>query len=219
MVRLATSPEFRIPKTYIVLVRSLAHAISPTTPTLEALHSLSSKGLRLPNNKTLQCHSARPLGCPTPGYCWVEIVLTTGKNREVASLWLSRSLSLSLPLSLSLSLSLSCSCSLAVCLLECGYCVCMWLDDDIQPLAWANGSLGGNFSVPGTPGKVSTVTVPPPTVWGHVSVLDFLTKPSTIGFGHLFWCRREQAMIPREVNIAVTLTSSNHAWMTCALQL
>ena len=26
------------------------------------------------------------------------------------------------------------------------------------------------------PGKVSPVTVPPPTVWGHVSMWDFLTQ-------------------------------------------
>ena len=36
------------------------------------------------------------------------------------------------------------------------------------------------------PDKISMVTVPPATVWGHVSVWDFLTKPSTLGFGHLF---------------------------------
>ena len=43
------------------------------------------------------------------------------------------------------------------------------------PLVYPSNTLGGNVGAPGAPGKVATVTVPPSTLWGHVSVWDFLT--------------------------------------------
>ena len=54
------------------------------------------------------------------------------------------------------------------------------------------------------PGKFPTATVAPSTVWGHGFVWDFLAWPSTMGFGHLFQCPREQAMVPTEVDIVIT---------------
>ena len=62
-------------------------------------------------------------------------------------------------------------------------------------------------------GKVSTVTVPPPTIWGRLFVWDVLTWPRTMGFGHLSESPREQAMIPRQ-NIATALPH-HHFFQSC----
>ena len=71
----------------------------------------------------------------------------------------------------------------------------------------------GNASAPGAPGEVSAATVPPPTVWGHVSVWDFLA------FGRTQWdsyCGaqgskqrfQERSMLSLH---SLATTSSNHA--------
>ena len=41
------------------------------------------------------------------------------------------------------------------------------------------------------------------SAFGHVSVWGLLTRPSTMGSGHLFYCPREQAMILREFSIVI----------------
>ena len=45
---------------------------------------------------------------------------------------------------------------------------------------------GESIGAAGAPCKVSMVTVPPPSVWGHVSVWDCRTWPSDWGLGTYF---------------------------------
>ena len=68
----------------------------------------------------------------------------------------------------------------------------------------------GNVSTPGVLGRVSTVIVPPSSVWGHVFVLDFLTWPRTKGFRHVFECPGEQAMIQERLILPLHSLATMH---------
>jgi 23S rRNA pseudouridine2605 synthase len=69
-----TDPGHQVPKTYHARVRGV--------PGDEALRALA-EGVPLGDGTTSRPATVRPLGSGREGGCWLEIVLTEGKNRQV----------------------------------------------------------------------------------------------------------------------------------------
>jgi len=69
-----TDPGHHVPKTYHARVRGV--------PGVEALRALA-EGVPLGDGTTSRTASVRSLGSGRDGGCWLEIVLTEGKNRQV----------------------------------------------------------------------------------------------------------------------------------------
>ena len=69
-----TDPGHHLPKTYHARVRGV--------PTAEALRALA-EGVPLGDGTTSRPAAVRSLGSGREGGCWLEIVLTEGKNRQV----------------------------------------------------------------------------------------------------------------------------------------